>query len=148
MTVTKEQAMTKRDFEHTTLRDSQGNWVRCRATGKCQTWKTRPEDFKLPVKYGLRDSFYITNENAKEWRVAGTWVCHRCGGESQRDDKNCHTCGEPRQEVSVFKCATGWGWLVQVGPMADLDIPYSKTEKKALEAARAKYPHANITTKE
>lgn len=65
--ITKNQAMTKRYFSHVTLKDSRGNPVRCRASGKCQTWKTRPNDFKLPVKYGLYQCFYITPENAAEW---------------------------------------------------------------------------------
>ena len=65
--ITKDQAMTKRHFSHVTLKDSRGNPVVCRANGKCQTWKTRPNDFKLPVKYGLYQYFYITPENADEW---------------------------------------------------------------------------------
>ena len=65
--ITKDQAMTKRRFFHVTLKDSRGNPVVCRANGKCQTWKTRPNDFKLPVKYGLYQYFYITPENAAEW---------------------------------------------------------------------------------
>ena len=65
--ITKNQAMTKRHFFHVTLKDSRGNPVVCRATGKCKTWKTRVADFKLPVKYGLYQSFYITPENAHEW---------------------------------------------------------------------------------
>ena len=37
------------------------NW---RANGKCQTWKTRPDEFKLPIKHGLYDYDYLTHENA------------------------------------------------------------------------------------
>jgi hypothetical protein len=65
--ITKDQAMSNRYFKHVSLKDSRGNPVVCRATGKCKTWKTRPEEFKLPVKYGLYQSFYITPENAHEW---------------------------------------------------------------------------------
>ena len=54
---------------HATLKDSMGNPVKCRVTGKCQVWKTRPTEFKLPVKYGLYDSFYITESDAVEWSV-------------------------------------------------------------------------------
>lgn len=68
--ITKQQAMTARFFEHVTLKGADKTPVRCRATGKCQTWVTRPDDFKLPVKYGLRQSFYITPANAGEWQVA------------------------------------------------------------------------------
>ena len=68
--ITKEQALTARHFEHVTLKGSDGQPVRCRAMGKCQTWKTRPNEFKLPVKYGLYQSFYITQDNAGEWNPA------------------------------------------------------------------------------
>ena len=40
-----------------------------RANGKCQTWKTRPEDFKLPVKHGLYTYGYITQDNAHLFTV-------------------------------------------------------------------------------
>lgn len=36
------------------------NW---RVNGKCKTWKTRPDDFSLPIKHGLRDYGYITQDN-------------------------------------------------------------------------------------
>jgi len=67
--VTKEQAMTARHFVHVSLTNSTGA-VKCRASGKCITWKTQPDRFKLPVKYGLYNSFYLTPENAAEWNVA------------------------------------------------------------------------------
>jgi len=35
-----------------------------RANGQLKTWKTRPDDFKLPIKYGLRECWYLTNDNA------------------------------------------------------------------------------------
>ena len=68
--ITKDQAMSNCYFKHVSLKDSRGNPIQCRASGKCKTWKTRPEEFKLPVKYGLYQSFYITPENAHEWNVA------------------------------------------------------------------------------
>lgn len=66
MAVTKEQAMTEREFYINTsqfpVRQSK---VDCwRANGKCQTWKTRPEEFKLPIKFGLYSYGYLTNNNA------------------------------------------------------------------------------------
>lgn len=68
--VTKEQAQSARNFTHITLIGSDKLPVRCRAMGKCQTWKTRPNEFKLPVKHGLYQSFYITQDNADQWDVA------------------------------------------------------------------------------
>lgn len=44
--------------------------VRVRVTGKCRTWKTHPTWFRLPVKHGLRESFYITHENAAQWSIS------------------------------------------------------------------------------
>jgi hypothetical protein len=65
--ITKEQAQNARNFEHITLKGGDKQPIRCRATGKCQVWKTRPNEFKLPVKHGLYHSFYITQDNANEW---------------------------------------------------------------------------------
>ena len=67
--VTKQQAINGTSFESVSLKDSRGNPVKCRANGKCKVWKTRPEEFKLPVKYGIHVYFYITHENASEWRI-------------------------------------------------------------------------------
>lgn len=67
--ITKEQAMTERNFEHTTVKNADGSALRCRANGKCKTWKTRPNEFKLPVKHGLFNYFYIDQDNAEEWEV-------------------------------------------------------------------------------
>ncbi len=57
-------------FHHKTAKNADGTPVRARVNGKCKTWKTRPDDFRLPVKYGLRDCFYITPENAGDWERA------------------------------------------------------------------------------
>lgn len=68
--ITKHEALTEKHFEHISLKDSTGAPARCRANGKCQTWVTRPNEFKLPVKHGLHNTFYITNGNAASWNVA------------------------------------------------------------------------------
>jgi hypothetical protein len=65
--ITKEQAMTAREFSFTNQRN--GKPAKCRRTGKTQTWKTRPNDFKVPVKYGLYESGYITQETAADFSV-------------------------------------------------------------------------------
>lgn len=60
--------MTATQFEHVTLKNADKKTaVRARRTGKTQKWKTRPGEFKIPVKYGLRQSFYITHETAGDW---------------------------------------------------------------------------------
>jgi hypothetical protein len=65
--ISKQQASTLHTFYHCTARNADGTAVRCRANGRCKTWVTRPDDWRLPVKYGLRQCFYITPTNAAEW---------------------------------------------------------------------------------
>ena len=57
-------------LHHVSLKNADGTPVRARINGKVKTWKTRPGDFKLPVKHGLRDCFYITQANAHEWTLS------------------------------------------------------------------------------
>lgn len=58
-------------LEHVHNKDSRGNPVRCRVNGKVKFWTTRPEDFRIPVKYGLYRCFYIEPLiNAHEWKKA------------------------------------------------------------------------------
>jgi hypothetical protein len=73
--ITKEQAMQggRFHFEHPILcRKEVGKRgaVRFRAeiwrsNGRCKTWKRSPEKFKLPIKHGLWDYGYITEQNAQ-----------------------------------------------------------------------------------
>ena len=70
MAVTKEQALTATCFEHVSEKNADGTPVRARRNGQTTTWKTRPTHFKVPVKYGLKNCFYITEQNAKNWDVA------------------------------------------------------------------------------
>ena len=44
--------------------------TRCRVSGNCQTWKTRPAEFRLPVKHGLYESGAITPGNSQEFHLA------------------------------------------------------------------------------
>jgi outer membrane protein assembly factor BamB len=42
---------------------SGGKWWALRRNGKTQTWKTRPGEFRIPVKAGLRSCGEITDLN-------------------------------------------------------------------------------------
>lgn len=42
---------------------------RWRRSGKTQTWKTRPNDFTVPIKYDLRSSSYLTQSNAHDFHI-------------------------------------------------------------------------------
>lgn len=65
-TVNKQNSDTAQHFEHKTLKNADGTPVRARRNGKTKTWKTRPTLFKIPVKYGLKQCFYIQNFNDKD----------------------------------------------------------------------------------
>ena len=58
------------EFWHRTARDSRGYPVRCRRNGKLKLWKTKPDEFRQPVKHGLKDCFYLTEFNCSDWVVA------------------------------------------------------------------------------
>jgi hypothetical protein len=40
-----------------------GRWWRLRRNGKTRTWKTRPAEFRIPVKAGLKLCGYIDHTN-------------------------------------------------------------------------------------
>jgi len=41
--------------------------IRVRVAGSLKTWKTRPKEFSLPVKYGLKEWAHITHDNGMYW---------------------------------------------------------------------------------
>lgn len=74
--ITKQQAMGFHNgtiLEHARPEDGYRNAdrtpMRVQVNGACKTWKTRPNEWRLPVKRGLNTCFYITNLNASDWRV-------------------------------------------------------------------------------
>jgi len=72
--ITKEIAMSQpHELWHSRVSNKDGTPVRARINGKCIVWKTRPADFKLPVKHGLKDCFYITPANAHLWCLPDRW---------------------------------------------------------------------------
>lgn len=52
---------------------SNGRWWKLRRNGVTKLWKIRPNDFRIPVKAGLRSCAYIdhTNINSGHYRIAG-----------------------------------------------------------------------------
>ena len=55
---------------HLVERNADGSPFRARVNGKCKTWKTRPEDFRLPIKHGLYKHYYVTPESSNEWTAS------------------------------------------------------------------------------
>lgn len=69
--VDRENAMTANHFEHVTMKnkDKAQTPLRVRRNGKTKTWKRKPEEFSIPIKYGLYEYSYITHLNCNEWTV-------------------------------------------------------------------------------
>jgi hypothetical protein len=62
MPITREDAMTADRFHEN--HELAGKIYEWRRNGATQTWKTRPEDFRVPIKYGLKSYDSITPGNA------------------------------------------------------------------------------------
>lgn len=72
--ITKAQALKLQHgdiLHHVKLKGSDNQPMRVRVTGNCVTWKTRPEEWRLPVKWGLYHSLDINPANACLWCVPG-----------------------------------------------------------------------------
>lgn len=68
--ITPQTALLAGHFWHRTATTKDGiRAIQCRRNGKTQTWKTRPNEFKIPCKYGMYDFFYITDKNAADWSI-------------------------------------------------------------------------------
>lgn len=74
--ITYEQAMTADRFHEDGCSETVGprggvtrkvyEW---RRNGATKTWKTRPGEFRVPVKYGMRDYSYIDQWDARRFHV-------------------------------------------------------------------------------
>jgi hypothetical protein len=61
-------AMTAHYFYHRTATYKDGRTpIQVRRNGSTKRWVRQPEKFRIPVKYGMYEFFYITDENADEW---------------------------------------------------------------------------------
>ena len=57
--ITKEQALTAQRFHYPVSGTKCETW---RRNGKTQVWKTRPDEFRVPVKFGLYGYDAITHK--------------------------------------------------------------------------------------
>lgn len=77
--ITKEQAVEKHTegfyvnskFYHVSLKRKDGSAIMARRNGKTKTFKSKENlhKFKIPIKVGLYEFSYITDENAEEWEI-------------------------------------------------------------------------------
>jgi hypothetical protein len=124
-----------------------------RVSGKCQTWKTRPDDFKLPVKYGMYESLYITPENAALFITEQEYQSRKeqaqAVGQVLKNPRRLKLSGKmkvipfhsgERRLIEIAQQAGMLGWHVFVDGMYDADIHPSKTAHDALRKAYEVYP--------
>lgn len=88
--VTKEQAASNRTFHYGHCTRTIGprggikeNVQAVRANGRLQTWKTRPAEFRLPVKIGLRGYDYIDHRNCQDFHTENECPLNHTTGEVQ-----------------------------------------------------------------
>lgn len=59
---------------HVAERNADGSPRRYRPNGKMQVWKTRPKEFRLPIKYGMYGYHQLTDGNCHLFRTEADWA--------------------------------------------------------------------------
>jgi len=80
MAITLEQFEAARhgqEFHHNTQKNADGTCQRWRKNGAVKTWKTRPGEFRVPVKHGLKNCDYITEREAADFHLPEDCEAHR-----------------------------------------------------------------------
>lgn len=54
-------------LHHVTAKNADGTPVQARVNGVPQTWKTRHEEVRVPMKHGMYDYFQMWHYNLAEW---------------------------------------------------------------------------------
>lgn len=63
-------------------RNADGSFLRARVNGKPKIWKTRPNEVRVPMKWGLKIGFYIDQDNCSDWHMGDGIMC---AGEHEED---------------------------------------------------------------
>jgi len=67
--ITRDQALTGNYFwlvQSNRIDNKPNRVITVRRSGKTKTWKTRPNDWDFPVKYGMYQSFHLTQDHAAD----------------------------------------------------------------------------------
>ena len=83
--------------------------VRVRVSGRCQTWKTRPREFRLPVKYRRVRKSAITHRTPS----GSTW------GRTAPSTRSCHMASALRRQRCMSTTQTLHGDVCQCGNAHD-----------------------------
>lgn len=77
MAISKAQALIEREFHEDVPRRKDGSCYVWRRNGATQTWKTRPDEFRVPVKYGLYEYGQIREYDAERFHTAADCPSNR-----------------------------------------------------------------------
>lgn len=53
---------------HKTLKNKDGTPMRFKVNGRPKTWKTRPDAVQVPLKRGLREYLYMTQDDVADYK--------------------------------------------------------------------------------
>ena len=71
MTLSEVKALKHGDIvHHSEVKNADGTPARGRCNGKVKTWKRDPSRVQVPMKHGLYDCFYITEQNMADFELA------------------------------------------------------------------------------
>lgn len=68
--ITKEQAASLKPGQviyNAAHKNADQSPLRARVNGKIKFWKSRPSEFEVPLKLGLKTFLYLNEGNAKHW---------------------------------------------------------------------------------
>lgn len=67
---TRDQLETALDAGKLRVAMRNGKYWKCRRNGKTQTWKTRPDEFRIPIKFGFKFCDAITHDDLDaDWQI-------------------------------------------------------------------------------
>lgn len=96
------------------------NVTRARVSGKCKTWLSRPDDFRIPVKHGLYESGEITHLLAGDWHVEDECpLYHATQPPTSATVRELATAQE-RRRIAMADKALGVIYTIKIDPE---DIP-------------------------
>lgn len=88
MTITFSQAIQLKScnsIHHNTLKNCDGKTCQVfKINGKVKLWKTKPYQFQIPIKRGLREYYYLTENNCDQFHLPDS-----CCGACPQSDSIC-----------------------------------------------------------
>lgn len=71
--MTREQVEQALDSGRLEIHMKTDRWWKCRRNGKTKLWKTMPDRFRIPIKYGFRFYGAIDEEDLMFWEREHYW---------------------------------------------------------------------------